>query len=151
MRVRVRQMVSGLALALAVAVAVPALAQDYEMPVVTGEHWQRSTPQERKAFVLGAATLIELDQEVQGTPPAKNSTIDAWAKGLSHFTFDQMVAAIDKWYAEHPDKATRPVIEVMWYELAKPNCPPGTFDQSGTEGEKPMPGKKAGKGKVAKP
>ena len=150
MRMNVRQLVFGLALALSVAVAVPALAQN-KLPVVTGVNWQQSTPQERKAFLVGAATIIELDHEVQGQTPAKNSTINAWALGLSHFTFDQMVAAIDKWYAEHPDQATRPVVEVMWYELAKPNCPPGTFDRSGMDEEKPMPGKKAGKGKAGKP
>lgn len=111
-------------LILSTVIAAPALAADYEIPVVTGEHWTKSTPQERKAFLLGAATIIELDQEVQGAHPAKNSTIDAWAKGLSPFTFDQMAAAIDTWYAAHPDQVSRPVVAVMWYELAKPHCPP---------------------------
>lgn len=110
-------------LLLSTVMAAPALAQDDRMPVVTGEHWMKSSPQEREAFLLGAATIIELDQEVQGANPAKNSTIDAWAHGLSAFTFDQMAAAIDKWYAAHPDQLKRPVVAVMWYELAKPNCP----------------------------
>ena len=110
-------------LLLSTVMAAPVLAKDYEIPVVTGEHWTKSSPQERKAFLLGAATVIELDQEVQGASPAKNSSIDAWAHGLSVFTFDQMVAAIDRWYAEHPDHLNRPVVEVMWYELARPNCP----------------------------
>lgn len=105
----------------ALVLAAPALAADYQIPVVTGEHWTQSTPQERKAFLVGAATVIELDQEVQGATPAPNSTIDAWARGLAPYTFDQMVAALDKWYAEHPDKLRRPVIEVMWYDLAQPN------------------------------
>ncbi|WP_300162666.1 hypothetical protein [Solidesulfovibrio sp.] len=105
----------------ALVLAAPALAADYQIPVVTGEHWTKSSPEERKAFLVGAATVIELDQEVQGATPAVNSTIDAWARGLAPYTFDQMVAALDKWYAEHPDKLRRPVIEVMWYELAQPN------------------------------
>lgn len=110
-------------LLLAAAMAVPALAEDRPMPVVTGEHWTKSTPQERKAFLVGAATIIELDQEVQGKHPAKNSTIEAWSEGLSPYTFDQMVATIDKWYAGHPDQLKRPVVSVMWYEMAKPHCP----------------------------
>jgi hypothetical protein len=125
-----RRLAGSLVLATALAVSVPALAADYQIPVVTGEHWTQSSPQERKAFLVGAATIIELDQEVQGTAPAKNSTIDAWAHGLSGYTFDQMVAAIDKWYADHPDKLRRPVIEIMWYELAQPNLAATSIGQA---------------------
>ena len=109
-------------LVLTLLLAVPALAVDYEVPVVTGEHWMKSTPQERKAFLVGAATIIELEQEVQGDTPPKKTTIDVWCKGLSPYSFDQMVAAIDQWYAANPDKVSRPVVEVMWYELAKPKA-----------------------------
>ena len=109
-------------LVLTLLLAVPALAVEYEVPVVTGEHWMKSTPQERKAFLVGAATIIELEQEVQGDNPPKKTTIDVWCKGLSPYTFDQMVTAIDQWYAANPDKVSRPVVEVMWYELAKPKA-----------------------------
>lgn len=111
-------------LVLALLLACPALGQAREVPVVTGEHWLKSTPQERKAFLVGAATIMELEQEVQGTPPPPpdKSLIDVWCRGLSHFTFDQMVKAVDDWYAAHPDKLARPVVEVLWYELAKPNA-----------------------------
>ena len=109
-------------LTLALLAAVPALAADYEVPVVTGENWTQSTPRERKAFLIGAATIIELEQEVQGATPPPKTTIDVWCKGLSAYNFDEMAAAIDQWYAAHPDKLARPVVEVMWYELAKPKA-----------------------------
>jgi hypothetical protein len=111
-------------LVLALILAWPALGSAREVPVVTGEHWVKSTPQERKAFLMGAATIMELEQEVQGMPPppADKSLIDVWCRGLSHFSFDEMVKAIDDWYAAHPDRLSRPVVEVMWYELAKPNA-----------------------------
>lgn len=117
-----RFLFGSLALLMALAATLPAVAADYEVPVVTGEHWLKSTPQERKSFLVGAATIIELEQEVQGPSPAPKSTIPTWCKGLSPYTFDQMVAAIDKWYADNPDKTARPVVEVMWYELARPNA-----------------------------
>lgn len=115
-----RRMLGGLVLALLL--AVPALAGNNEVPVVTGEHWTKSSPQERKAFLLGAATIMELEQEVQGDTPPPKTTISVWCKGLSAYTFDEMAAAIDQWYAANPDKVTRPVVEVMWYELAKPKA-----------------------------
>ncbi len=119
---KVLRLIGGLILAMAVAWPTAGLAR--EVPVVTGEHWTKSTPQERKAFLVGAATIMELDQEVQGTPPVppNKSLIDTWCRGLSHFTFEEMQSAIDAWYAAHPDRLSRPVVEVMWYELAKPNA-----------------------------
>ena len=120
MRQTTRQLLLGLILILGM--ALPALAEDYEIPVVTGVQWTKSSLGERKAFLLGAATIIELDQEVQGKTPASNSSIDTWARGLSHFTFDQMVAGLDKWYAAHPDKLDSPVVEVLWHEMAKPSA-----------------------------
>ena len=119
-RKSLRLLLGGLVLALFM--AVPALAADYEIPVVNGEHWTKSSPQERKSFLIGAATIIELEQEVQGDNPPKKTTIPVWCKGLSAYNFDEMVAAIDKWYAANPDKLARPVVEVMWYELAKPKA-----------------------------
>ncbi|MHC1789933.1 hypothetical protein [Solidesulfovibrio sp.] len=115
-----RHLLGGLAMALLL--AVPALAATNEVPVVTGEHWTKSSPQERKAFLLGAATIMELEQEVQGETPPQKTTITVWCKGLSAYTFDEMAAAIDQWYAANPDKTARPVVEVMWYELAKPKA-----------------------------
>ena len=50
-------------LLLAVLLAVPALAQAREVPVVTGEHWVHSTPRERKAFLVGAATIMTKTQQ----------------------------------------------------------------------------------------
>lgn len=111
-------------LVLALVMAWPAAGVAREVPIITGEHWVKSTLQERKAFLIGAATIMELEQEVQGTPPppADKSLIDVWCRGLSHFTFDEMAKAIDDWYGAHPDRMSRPVVEVLWYELAKPNA-----------------------------
>jgi len=113
-----------LGLVLALILAWPAIGSAREVPLVTGEHWTKSTLQERKAFLLGATTIMELEQEVEGTPPPPpdKSLIDVWCRGLSHYTIDEMVKAIDDWYGTHPDKLSRPVVEVMWYEMAKPNA-----------------------------
>lgn len=113
-----------LGLALALILAWPAIGFAREVPLVTGEHWTKSSMQERKAFLIGATTIMELEQEVQGTPPPPpdKSLIDVWCRGLSHYSYDDMVKAIDTWYAGHPDKMSRPVVEVMWYELAKPSA-----------------------------
>lgn len=104
--------------------SAPGMARDAQtaFPVITGEHWMNATPQERLSFVAGLTTMIELEKEVQGsTPPADQRTlVPAWVSGLSRFTLKEIVAAMDEAYAKKPDLKAKPVVEVLWYEVAFP-------------------------------
>ncbi len=99
-----------------------ATASARELPVVTGEHWVKSTEGERKAFLLGAATIIGLEYQVQGGAPAEDKTlVDTWVPGLSPYTLETLVKGLDDYYKNNPGKLNRPVIEVLWTEFALPN------------------------------
>ncbi len=93
-----------------------------DTPIVTGEHWVAATVKERQAFLLGMATIIELEQEVKGEHPSEGcrTLIHSWVKGLSGYTLTHLRAKLDTWYADHPDKQQRPVVEVLWYEFVTP-------------------------------
>jgi len=92
-----------------------------EVPVVTGEHWVKSTEGERKAFLLGAATIIALEYQVQnGQPEADKTLVDTWVPGLTPYTLADLVKGLDDYYKNNPDKLNRPVIEVLWTEFALP-------------------------------
>lgn len=99
-----------------------AKAQTYSFPVITGEHWMNATPQERLSFIAGMTTMIELEKEVQGaTPPAdQKSLIPAWVSGLSRFKLKEIVDELDKVYTQKPELKAKPVVEVLWYEVAFP-------------------------------
>jgi len=109
-------------LALLAAAAPRAQAQPHLFPVITGENWQSATPEERLAFVAGLTTMIELEKEVQGDnpPPDQRSLVPAWVKGLSRFKLKEIVAALDDIFARKPEMKARPVVEVLWYEVAFP-------------------------------
>lgn len=95
----------------------------YDMPVVTGEHWNHSTEQEKNAFLLGMGTIIKLEHEIQGNAdiPDDKSLIDSWCEGLREMTLTDVRNAIDAYYAAHKDKLDRPVVEVMFVDIALPN------------------------------
>jgi len=97
-------------------------AEDKPFPVVTGDHWVNATPAERMAFISGLTTMIELEKEVQGTTPPQDqrSLIPAWVGGLSRFTLKEIVAALDDIYTKKPELKAKPVVEVLWYEVAFP-------------------------------
>ncbi len=99
-----------------------AQAQNKSFPVVTGEHWVNATPMERLSFIAGLTTMIELEKEVQGAnPPAdQRSLVPAWISGLSRFTLKDIVLALDDVYTKKPELKSKPVVEVLWFEVAFP-------------------------------
>lgn len=103
--------------------ATAAGAVEREIPVVTGDHWTTASEDQKKAFLLGMATILELDQEVQGTnpPPACKSLVNTWCQGLSAYSLSDLRMALDEYYWKNPDKLARPVVDVMWRELTLPN------------------------------
>lgn len=106
--------------ALLVCTAGALSASAYDVPMATGNDWVNSTEKEKGAFLLGMATIIEIEQEVQGLEPefAEHTLIDTWAKGLSSFTLTELRQRIDEYYTNHSDELGRPVIDVMWKEIA---------------------------------
>jgi len=99
-----------------------AQAQELTFPVITGEHWMNATPEERLAFIAGLTTMIEMEKEVQGISPLNDqrSLIPAWVKGLSRFKLKDIVAALDDVFKKKPEMKSKPVVEVLWYEVAFP-------------------------------
>ena len=54
-------------------------------------------------------------------PPADaQSVVPRFVKGLKGHTLDTVRQALDNWYAAHPDRLQRPVIETIWFELVVP-------------------------------
>jgi len=93
-----------------------------EVPIVTGEHWTRSSDELKKVYLVGVANVIQIETAYEGTaPPADTqSLVPRLAKGLKGQTLDKVRLTLDRWYAEHPDRLSRPVLETLWFEIAVP-------------------------------
>jgi hypothetical protein len=116
-------LMAAVAAALWLSVSSAAIAED--TPQATGEHWTMATEREKRAYLLGMASIIDLEIETQGTNPPEvvrnNSVIREFSTGLRDYSIPEVQQAIDAWYAAHPDQITRPVLETIWFELALPN------------------------------
>jgi hypothetical protein len=93
-----------------------------EVPLITGEHWVKSTDQMKKAYLIGMANVLVVETAYEGTNPPSDaqSIVPRMGKGLKGHTLDSVREALDKWYASHPDQLQRPVVETIWFELVVP-------------------------------
>jgi hypothetical protein len=93
-----------------------------EIPLVTGEHWTRSSEQAKKAYLVGIANVVQVEMAfAEGNPPSDaQSFLPRLVRGLKGQTLDTVRQTIDAWYATHPDRLQRPVIDTIWFELVVP-------------------------------
>ena len=116
-----RQVRAALAVA-CMALAACSSARADEVVLITGEHWTTSSEQLKKAYLIGIANVVQVEMAYNATNPPSDtqSIVPRFAKGLKGETLDSVRESLDKWYAAHPDKLQRPVIETIWFEMVLP-------------------------------
>jgi hypothetical protein len=108
--------------ACAVAALAGGAAQAQEIPLVTGEHWTKSTEQSKKAYLVGLTNMLQVEVAYQAgnTLPDSQTVVPRFAKGLKGHTLDGAIAKLDAWYAKNPGRMQQTVVETIWYELVVP-------------------------------
>ena len=95
-----------------------------DMDFVTGEHWVKSSLEQKRAFIFGIGNVLELEEAMAGDEYESlrgRSIVPVLLEGLSGTSVESIVTQLDKFYAGHPDQTNRPVIGVLYLELALPN------------------------------
>ncbi len=114
---------AGLSLAFGLLVAPQVAAQDApdaREAVVDGEMWLASSPEIRKAFLVGAGNMIALEvayarRKSLAVSPASERTRQA----IEHLTLDQLSDRVTRWYQAHPDRQHLPVMAVIWLDVVR--------------------------------
>ena len=98
------------------------VARAEEVPLITGEHWAKSTEEMKKAYLVGIANIVQIELAYEGAnaAPDAQSILPRMVKGLKGQTLDSVREALNKWYAAHPEQTQRPVIETIWFEMVVP-------------------------------
>ena len=95
-----------------------------DLEIVIGEHWTDSSMEQRRAYLFGVGNMLEIEQAMAGDTYQSmrgRSVVPVLLEGLSGVSISDIVAQLDKFYADHPDQLNRPVIEVLYLEMALPN------------------------------
>jgi hypothetical protein len=95
-----------------------ALAQADDAPLTEGNLWNESSHVEKIAYLAGASDFLEVEYVVQqqsGSPPTdEQSAVREWWDSLEDETLNNLIAAIDAYYADNPDQLSVPVMVVIW-------------------------------------
>jgi len=93
-----------------------------EIPIVTGQHWSRSSPEVKKAYLVGLANAFQIEAafESRNPPTDGQSIVPRLTKGMRGQTLDGVREFVDAWYAKNPDRIERPVFETIWFEIVVP-------------------------------
>jgi hypothetical protein len=100
--------------------ATPVLAQRAPT-VVDGNLWLQSSPEVRKAFLVGASSMLAMEAayaKKKGTPPSVAGTMASQA--MDRVTLDDISNRITRWYEANPDRRTMPVMGVIWVDIVQP-------------------------------
>ncbi len=92
------------------------------LPTVTLKMWQNSTTQERRAFLLGFMSMLELEHAWQGKSamPIEQSTVSTWVRGLAGVSIPDMDNALNAYIAQRPKAVDRSVLEVLGRIYVRP-------------------------------
>ncbi len=135
----VRKRIVGLLLALALVSGASAAGAQEEAtrsgdPIaqLTGDVWQKTSPDNKAAFLFGMDTAIAVEYAVNGklteaaaargkTPASTLSPFEkAWVKAFKDTPRRQIIQEVDAWYAANPGELSRPVMNVLWYQVIQP-------------------------------
>ncbi|WP_347232535.1 hypothetical protein [Paraburkholderia sp. RAU2J] len=97
------------------------VARAESIPIVTGEQWVASSPEAKKAYLVGVANMLEIERAYAGNAAAHSNDIaPRFAKGMQGQSLDSVRQGLDNWYAANPTRIQHPVIETLWFEMVVP-------------------------------
>jgi len=94
-----------------------------DLVIVTGEHWMTSSVEQKRAYLFGVGNMLEIEQAMAGgeyEAMRGRSIVPVLLEGLEGTPIAEIVMQLDKFYTGHPNQVKRPVIEVLYLEMALP-------------------------------
>jgi hypothetical protein len=95
-----------------------------ELEIVSGNEWVTSDVEQKRAYLFGVGNLLQLERAMAGDDYQENSDssiVPVLLDGLSDVPLDSILMQLDEYYADNPAQNNRPVIEVLYLEMALPN------------------------------
>jgi len=101
-----------------------------EMPLLTGNTWQKMTQDEKVAFVWGMGHVATFERESTELYPElrRESFVAKLCTGIAGMPMNRIVGDVDSYYSQNPGKTADPVIKVIWDKYVTPKMKPESAD-----------------------
>ena len=98
-----------------------------EARMLRGDVWQKMSVDEKVAFIWGAGQVVTIEQVIMELiPEMKQENFSAKVvEGMADTDMKDIVATVDAYYTENPDKLDVAVMRVIWDKLIRPNIKTG--------------------------
>ncbi|MBF0549856.1 MAG: hypothetical protein HQK60_04920 [Deltaproteobacteria bacterium] len=103
------------------------LQETLGMPVLTGDVWQKMTPDSKVAFIWGFGHVVTIEQHLMHKFPElkRDSFVPKVVEGMAGIPMNDVVARVDKYYSDNPDQIKEPVTKAIWVTMIRPNIKTG--------------------------
>ncbi len=106
------------------AFALPAAAPAQTRFMVDGRDWQRSTVEQRRAYLTGVQNTLVAAARYDAQKGGRDTYALRAQRGMEGTRVERAVLAVDAFYKAHPNQMNLPVLTVIWREVAKqPDAP----------------------------
>ncbi|WP_321948233.1 hypothetical protein [Paraburkholderia sp. J10-1] len=96
------------------------VAHAQTIPIVTGQQWMASSEDQKKAYLVGIANLLEIERAYAGNSASSSDISLRFGKGMQGQTLDSVRQGLDNYYASNPAMIQHPVIETLWFQMVLP-------------------------------
>ena len=97
------------------------------VPILTGDLWKEMTHDCKVAFIWGFGHVVSIEQNLMNKYPElqRDSFVAKVVEGMADTPMNEVVARVDQYYRENPNKIKDPVTNVIWDTMIKPNIKTG--------------------------
>jgi len=97
------------------------------MPVLKGDLWQKMTHDSKVSFVWGFGHVVSIEFYLMEKFPElrRDSFVSKVVEGMANTPMNEVVDRVDRYYVMHPDQIEKPVTNVLWDTMIKPNIKTG--------------------------
>ncbi|MGD2024382.1 MAG: hypothetical protein PVF37_07700 [Desulfobacterales bacterium] len=101
--------------------------EQIKAPLLTGKIWVNMSPDQKSSYIWGVGDIIDLEQEIMEIYPElkRDSFVSKAVEGIGDVPIKDIVANVDSFYNDNPDKIDLSVIRVIWDVMIKPNIKTG--------------------------
>lgn len=97
------------------------------MPVLKGDLWQKMTHDCKVSFIWGFGHVVSIEFYLMEkfTELRRDSFVSKVVEGMANTPMNEVVDRVDRYYVMHPDQIEKPVTNVLWDTMIKPNIKTG--------------------------